>query len=528
MSYQEHLSRPVVFAAHGMASTGHPLASQAALGVLQRGGSAMDAAVAASAVLAVVDPAASGIGGDGFYTYFDAASGRLEVLNGCGRTGRSTDPGRFVAGIPASGPLSATVPGLVLAWEDALARHGRRTLAELLATAVYYAKHGFPVSTRVAAAFRRKAELLDRYPAARQAYRPRGDWPRPGEILCLPDLARGLEDIARDGAAVFYTGWIAEAIAGGLGADGGMLALDDFAEHRSDIGAPLMGSYRGYDVAVQQPPTMASLLLQQLKLVEAMGAASPDWDAPDFVHLMIEAKKASFADMDAYLTDPTHSGRAPAEFLDPAYIAERSRALSLQTAARYRPGSGSRLGHTTYLAVADRDGNLVSWIQSVFGEFGSCWMAPGTGFVLNNRMYGFSADPGHINRLAPGKRTAHTLLAPMLLKQGRPVMALGTPGDYGQTQSNLQMITHFVDHGMDVQQMIDAPRWRSLEDLDVAIESRFAAATIGELGRRGHRMKPVQAWTDLMGGAQAIAIDPHSGCFMGAADPRREGCAIGW
>jgi len=208
---------------------------------------------------------------------------------------------------------------------------------------------------------------------------------------------------------------------------------------------------------------------------------------------------------------------------------KRKLAISTTKANFYEPGSfGPTLGHTVSLAVADKAGNVVSWIQSVFNEFGSCWMAPGTGFVLNNRMYGFSATPGHVNAVAPGKRTAHTLHCPMVLKDGKPVLAMSTPGDYGQTQSNLQMITNFIDHGHDVQRMIDAPRWRSLDGLKVAIESRFPAPVIEELRSRGHDIDVVAPWTDLMGGAVAIHIDREKGSLAGAGDPRRECYAVGY
>lgn len=529
MTFDAHLSRPVVYAANGMASTGHPLASLAAIRVLEEGGNAMDAAVAASAVLSVVDPAASGVGGDVFYTYYDAGTGQLDSLVGSGRAGRAAHAERFRDGIPATGPLAPTIPGIVRGWEDALKRHGSRSLARLLEPAIRHAHEGFPVSARVAGAFRRRESALLQCKAAVECYRRGGDWPVAGQRLRLPDLAATLETIAREGADSFYRGSLADRIVAALKADGGLLDHEDFGTYESPFEAPLTVDYRGYRVAVPPPPTMGAILLAELALLEEVAPESGAWDSARWQHLLIEVKKASFADLDAFLTDPKFAAVPPAIYLAPDYIRARRAAISTTKAALYRPGSvGPGPGHTISLAVADKAGNVVSWIQSVFTEFGSCWMAPGTGFVLNNRMYGFSAVPGHVNVVAPGKRTAHTLHCPMVLKDGRPVLALSTPGDYGQTQSNLQMITNFIDHGFDVQRMIDAPRWRSIEGLEVAIESRFPETMIEELRALGHDLRVVEPWTDLMGGAVAIHIDRENGTLAGAGDPRRECYAIGY
>lgn len=529
MSFKDSLTRPVVYAANGMASSGNPLASLAAIKVLEEGGNAMDAAVAASAVLCVVDPAASGVGGDVFFTYYNAGTGRLDSLIGSGRAGRAAETERFSGGIPATGPLAPTVPGIVRGWEDALKRHGSIDLATLLKPAIRHAREGFPISSRVAGAFRRKDHLLRQCATTVEFYQRGGDWPVAGQMVQLADLAESLETVAREGADSFYTGILAERILTALKANGGLLDGHDFAEYESPFEQPLTVGYRGYDIAVPPPPTMGAILLSQLALLERVAPQAGDWASAQWQHLLIEAKKASFADLEAYLTDPRFTSIHPQSYLSPAYIQARSKAISHEKAALYEPGSvDSQLGHTVSLAVADKDGNVVSWIQSVFNEFGSCWMAPGTGFVLNNRMYGFSATPGHVNAVAPGKRTAHTLHCPMVMRDGKPVLAMSTPGDYGQTQSNLQMITNFIDHGFDIQRMIDAPRWRSLVGLTVAIESRFPQSMIDELRARGHDLQVVEPWTDLMGGAVAVYIDQEKGSLAGAGDPRRECYAIGY
>jgi gamma-glutamyltranspeptidase / glutathione hydrolase len=519
-------TRPIVMGSNGMVSAGHPLASFAGARALQDGGNAIDAAVVASAVLAVVDPASSGVGGDLFCLYYSAKSGRLDNVNASGRAPLGVDPEKFRAGIPATGPCSLTIPGLVMAWDEALERHGSWSLERALQPAIDYAEEGFPVSPRLSTYFGRKASLLEQCEAARRTYFSSGV-PNPGQRLRLPDFANSLRLIAKHGPSAFYQGELAEKMVRGLQAAGGLHTVDDFARHRSQWGKPLTANYRGFEIAVQPPVSMGVILLEQLKIVEGYALNDMAWDAGDRLHILIEAKKASFGDLEAYLSDPDFT-QLPAGLLTSDFAARRRSLISEKATASYPPSELGKVSHTTYLTVADRDGNAVSWIQTVFDSFGSCWMAPGTGFLMNNRMHGFSSSAKHINCLEPGKRTAHTLLAPMLLQHGKPVLVLGTPGDYGQTQSNLQMITNFVDHGMDVQAMIEAPRWRSLQGLEVAIENRFPESCRANLQSRGHALQVLDSWSDLMGGAQAIRLDRSNGCYEGAADPRREGYAIGW
>ena len=526
--YIPQKTRPTVMGSNGMVAAGHPLAAFAGARALQEGASAIDAAVVSSAVMAVVDPASSGVGGDLFCLHYTAKSGRLDSVNASGRAPLALDPEEFRNGIPVTGPRSSTVPGIVMAWSEALQRHGTWSLERALQPAIEYAADGFPISARLSAYFKRKSDLLQRCETARKTYFD-GGLPRAGQRLRLPELARTLRLIAKHGPDVFYQGEIAERIIEGLKAAGGLHTFEDFTRHRSQWGEPLRATYRGYEIAVQPPVSMGAILLEQLKIAEGYGLADMPWDNGARLHLLIEAKKASFADCDAYLSDPDFTPPLPRDLWTSDYAAMRRALISEQRAtASYPPGELEKVSHTTYLAVADRAGNAVSWVQTIFDSFGSCWIAPGTGFLLNNRMHGFSNSPTHVNRLAPGKRTAHTLLAPMVLQRGQPLLVLGTPGDYGQTQSNLQMITNFLDHKMDVQEMIEAPRWRSLQGLEVAIEDRVSESSRVELQNRGHALQLVGGWSDLMGGAQAIMIDGANGCYHGAADPRREGYAIGW
>lgn len=528
--YTHEATRPIVMGRNGMAASGHPLASQAAVRVLQDGGNAIDAAVTAAGVLAVVKPDACGVGGDVFMTYCDAASGVVSTLNGSGRAPAAVTLEQFRDGIPERGPNSATVPGAVRGWADALERHGTISLADALAPAIRYAEEGFPVSTRLASRMAAGADLLRRCRPAAEAYLKDGRPYRPGEVLRLPHLARSIRAIAEGGPNAFYRGDLARAIAEAHQEDGGYLTEADFARQDSVFGEPLCVDYRGYQVYTTRPVSMGVILLEELKIVEGFDLAEMPWDSPERLHLLIEAKKLAFADLEAYVTDPDFAEIPLAGMLSAGHAAERRRCIDRSRAAPHYP-AGDPTGSatcTTYMAVADGKGNAVSWIQTLFGVFGSGWMAPGTGLLLNNRMWGFSSDPGHVNRLQGGKRTTHTLNAPMLFKGGRPCLVVGTPGDYGQVQSNLQMLTNFIDHGCDVQAMIEAPRWRHLSGLRLAIESRYAAATLDGLRCLGHEVDVRGPWSDVMGGAQAIQLDPETGVLQGAADPRREGYAVGW
>lgn len=515
---------------HGMVATGNPLASQAAVRVLQNGGNAIDAAVTAAWTLAVVRPAGCGVGGDFFMLYYDAATGKLTSLNGSGRAPMAASLDEYRDGIPKTGPRSVTVPGAVRGWADALERHGTISLADSMAPAIQYAEEGFPVSVRLSQEMAARAEQLRTCAAAAAAYLKDGQPYRPGERLRLPDLANSLRMIAEAGPDVFYTGDLAAAIVRAQQAEGGLLTLEDMARQDSVVSEPLGIDYRGYQIYNQRPVSMGLLLLQQLKIVEGFDLASLPWDSAERVHLLVEAKKLSFADLAAFVSDPDFTQIPIEGLLSPEYAAERGALIDPSRAADdYGAGDPLKFGeHTTYLAVVDGQGNAVSWIQTLFAGFGSCWMAPGTGILLTNRLTGFSTNPNHVNRIEGGKRTAHTLNAPMVLRDGKPYLVFGTPGGLAQTQSNLQMATNFIDYGMDVQSMIEAPRWKSLDGRRLQIETRFSEETLQGLARLGHELELAGSWSDDTGGAQAIKINHESGVLEGAADPRREGYAIGW
>jgi gamma-glutamyltranspeptidase / glutathione hydrolase len=515
---------------HGMVSSGHPLASQAAVRVLQDGGTAIDAATTAAGVLAVTKPESNGVGGDLFLLSYDAIADKVESLNASGRAPAAASLEAFKDGIPSHGPHSASVPGAVRGWADALERHGTISLADALSPAIDYAENGFPVSVRLATMMAQGAELLRQNKAAARAYLRDGRPYRPGDVLRQPDLARSLRRIAQDGPDVLYKGELASVIAQAHQQDGGYLTVDDLSRQDSVVGEPLFVDYRGCQVYNQPPVSLGAVLLQELKIVEAFDLASLPWDSAERVHLLVEAKKLAFADLESHITDPDFAD-LPLEGLLSADYAAKRRALIQPDQASDGFGAGDPArygGSTTYMAVVDPKGNAVSWIQTLFHRFGSGWMAPGTGILLNDRMNGFSTDPNHINRVEGGKRTAHTLNAPMVFQAGKPWLVFGTPGGYGQVQSDLQMLSSFVDAGLDLQAMVEAPRWLHQRGRKLAIESRFPASTLDGLRKLGHDLEVVGPWSDVMGGAQAIKVNQRTGALEGAADPRREGYAIGW
>ena len=539
MPYSRRTTRPLLMGTNAMITSGHALASQAGMRVLQAGGNAVDAAVTAGAVLAVVQPDMSGLGGDAFMLHHDGRTGRATAMNASGRapaditiddvaahrrgTGTGDGHGR--------GPMAASVPGAVRGWADALAEHGTIGLADALAPAIAYAESGFAVSVRLAGSFATGAELLSGCPAAAASYLHADGRPhRAGERLRQADLAQTLRAIATDGADGFYLGDVGRRLARAQRDDGGRLSEVDLAAQQSTFSEPIAGRYRGYTVLEQPPVSLGLALLEELAIVEGFELADLALDSPERAHLLIEAKKLAFADIEAHLTDPEFHDIPVPGLISAEYAATRRASIDPAAASDgYGAGDPRHYGqHTSYLAVVDAAGNAVSWIQSIFERFGSGWMAPGTGFLLNDRMNGFSVAADHVNRVEPGKRTAHTLNAPIVVRDGRPYLVFGTPGGYGQVQSNLQMLTAHLDHGLDIQAMVETPRWLSHEERRVVIESRFPAATIAGLEARGHRLEVKGPWSSGMGDGQAIRIDQASGVIEGAADPRREGYAIAW
>jgi gamma-glutamyltranspeptidase / glutathione hydrolase len=539
--------RGVVVAKNGMVAASQPLAVSAGLNALQQGGSFADAAIAASAVLCVVEPYASHLGGDAFIIVYDAPTGATIALNGSGAAPAAATPDRFAGGIPMRGIAAASVPGLVDAWEVLHERWGRTPVAELLAPAISYAGDGFPLAVRSAQRFGAAADIFGAFPETADALLTDGEMPAPGATIVQPDLAWTLEQIAAGGANAFYRGEITNRMLAYSEGAGGLFSAEDFANYRTQVGEPIRTSYRGYTVHGQPPVSQGHILLQMLNLVEGFDLAGAGHNSADAIHLQVEAKKLAFADRAAYLGDPKFVS-VPMETLLSKGYADARRGMIDRNKAAYHVSAGAIDHDTTYFCVVDGDGSAVSFIQSVFWGFGCGAVARGTGVLFNNRMTGFSLDPASPNVLAPGKRTAHTLNAYVVTRDdtssrrsggtARAELAWvgGTPGGDVQVQSNLQVLCNVIDFGMNPQAAVEAPRWQhggSVGAADepgarvLAVEDRVPASVFDELASRGHRVEPLGPWSH--GSAyQLIAVDPATGALMGGSDPRVDGHAAGY
>jgi gamma-glutamyltranspeptidase/glutathione hydrolase len=516
-------TRPTVRSVNGLVATDHHLATAAGLAILQAGGSAVDAAVAAAAVCAVTQPHRTSIGGDLFALVYDASKREVTAYNGSGAAPASLSRDSFGSAYPTEGAILATVPGVVAAWGELLRDHGRLGMDRVLASAIQYAAEGFPVSDGLAEGFVDSGARLDT--EAARVFGPRGRFPKAGEILQQSDLANTLRQIASAGSDVFYTGPVADLLSAGIARAGGAVSGDDLAAHVTDRPDTTSVSYRGLTVYGQPPVSQGHILLEELAIAEGLDMAQLPWGSADLVHHMVEIKKQAFADRDAYAGDPRMVPFDVTRLLDGRFAAQRRRVLPGRASDRTDPGVMS--ADTTYLAVVDRDGNAVSLIESVFSEFGSACVVPGTGVLLNNRLIGFSLDPNSPNVLAPGKRPVHTLNAVIALDGSTPRFVFGTPGRHAQVQTNFQLAVGLIDHGFDVQRAIEEPRWYHESGRALKIESRFSEATRKSLAAKGHDLTLIGEWAEVTGGAQAIAIDAN-GVFSGGADPRREGHAAGY
>jgi gamma-glutamyltranspeptidase/glutathione hydrolase len=517
--------RPTVRAANGIVASGHHLATAAGLAALRDGGSAVDAAIAAAAVCAVVLPQRTAIGGDVFALVYDAGARTVTAYNGSGAAPATVDPSAFGGGYGDRGARLATVPGCVAAWGDMLRDHGRLGLDRVLAPAIGYAAEGFPVSDALATAIGEEAERIAADPTAARTYSPRGRHPRAGELIQQTELAASLRSIAADGADSFYRGDLATRIADGVAGIGGWLTADDLAAHRTDRREPIETGYRGLRVVGQPPVSQGHVLLEELAIADGLDLQSMGWGSVDQIHTMVEIKKLAFADRDAMAGDPRAVPFVVEELLESAFIAQRRRAIAGRAAERVEPAALP--ADTTYLAVVDRDGNAVSLIESVFSAFGSATMVPGTGILLNNRLSGFSLDPRSPNALAAGKRPVHTLNTVIVLDGSSPRFVYGTPGRHAQVQTNFQLGVGLIDHGLDVQEVIEAPRWYHDAGRTLQIEARFPEPVRKGLAAKGHDLHLLGDWAEITGGAQAVAID-ENGVFSAGADPRREGYAAGY
>ncbi|HEX9396356.1 MAG TPA: gamma-glutamyltransferase [Burkholderiales bacterium] len=524
-----------------MVTSPHRLASAAGSDILRAGGSAVDAALAAAAVLAVVYPHMTSAGGDAFWLIYDASARRVRFLDGGGRAAASAGIDYFrsrgMGEIPFRGILPATVttPGAVASWCAAHAAHGRLPLSRTLEAAIGYAHDGFPVSARLSNWIARSASELRESPGWAKIFLPGGEAPRAGAKLANPGLAQTLQALADGGRAGFYEGPVAREMARFARDGGGFFVAADLAAQQARWGEPLRGTYRDLTLYETPAPTQGFTVLQMLKLIEPFELHRKDFANPLRAHLMVQAKQIAYHDRDRWIGDPAFVDVPMAKLLSGEYLDERRRLMDPARALAWDkvPSYGSLKGDTVYVAAADAEGNAVSLINSLYGVFGSGMVAGDTGVVLQNRGAYFSLDPRHPNRLEPGKVPLHTLIASLGFRNDRLWSALGCMGADGQPQIHLQAYTAMIDHGLDVQQAVEAPRWLSGrfalgEARDTLhIESRFGAAAIADLEGRGHLVDRWGEWNELAGHAHGITVDAQGGGYAGGADPRSDGAAIG-
>jgi gamma-glutamyltranspeptidase / glutathione hydrolase len=531
---QPKAGRSVVRAQHGMVASSQPLASQVGIDVLKRGGNAIDAAIAMAAALNVTEPMMTGIGGDAFAIVYWSKTKELKGLNASGRAprafGREYFAKKALKAVPEEGMESITVPGAFDGWVTLLEKYGTMKLGDLLAPAIAYAENGFPVMEKTAEDWEAEVPKLRKTPDATSNYLVDGRAPRAGEIFRQPNLARTLRTLARGGRDAFYKGEIARALADYFQKNGGFITLQDLAETKADWVDPISTNYRGYTVYEIPPNGQGLTALLALNILEGFDLKQLSGQPDRYYHTLIEAMKLAFADRNRYIADPAFAKVPVTELLSKAYAARRRALIDPSKALDSPPPGELNTGtDTTYLTVVDKDGNAVSFINSVFDSFGSGIVAGNTGIVLHNRGVGFSLNPDHPNRLEPGKRPFHTIIPAMVFKDGQLLLSFGVMGGGIQPQGHVQVLVNLIDLGMGLQEAIDAPRFRFMAGRSVLLEEELSAAVIQKLTALGHvRATPPGILRSSMGGGQAIMIDPLSKTLMGASDPRKDGLAIGY
>ncbi|MCL4688279.1 MAG: gamma-glutamyltransferase family protein [Burkholderiales bacterium] len=511
--------------AKNVVATSQPLAAQAGLQALARGGNAVDAALAAAITLTVVEPTSNGIGSDAFAILWDGE--KLVGLNASGRAPAGWTPQRFAgrAAMPVHGWDAVTIPGCVSAWVALSQRYGKLPFTDLFQAAIRYARDGFMVSPITAMSWARQAPNLKGFSEFSWTFLPKDRAPRAGERFYCPQQAETLEEIAATKGESFYRGKLAERIALASQADDGAHTVEDFAAHRCDWVEPLSIEYRGYRLHEIPPNGQGIVALMALGILRHFDLAALPVDGADALHLQIEAMKLAFADAYRYVSDPATMEFEPAKLLDDAYRARRAKAIDMRRAQAHAPGE-PRAGGTVYLTTADASGMMVSYIQSNYMGFGSGVVVPGTGISMQNRGAGFSLEPGHPNLVGPGKRPFQTIIPGFLTLDGKPVMSFGVMGGQMQPQGHAQMVTRIVDWRQNPQAASDGPRWIVNADFSVSFESsRFAPGVLDELASRGHRIVEPEAAMFGFGGAQLIWRFEDGYCA--GSDHRKDGHAIG-
>ncbi|HEY1342379.1 MAG TPA: gamma-glutamyltransferase [Bryobacteraceae bacterium] len=527
-------ARSMVISDRGIVATSQTLASQAGAQVLARGGSAMDAAIAANAVLGVVEPESCGIGGDLFAIYWEAKTGKLTAINASGWAPKALTidvlKGLGNTKMPQDGIQAVTVPGCVDGWSRLHRKFGKLPWNQLFQPAIYYAANGFPVTEIIAEAWRMEEnKKLAVEPNAKRVLMPNGAAPKVGELFRNPELSSALKLIAAEGAPAFYRGAIAKAILKTSDRLGGKMALADLSEFEAEWVQPISTEYHGWKVYELPPNGQGIAALSMLNMLSQFPLASWKSRGVEELHTQIEAQKLAFADLHAYLADPRFS-KVPVEgMLSMAYAKERAKLISPERASCAEvPGKPQEIhGDTIYLSVVDREGNIASLIQSLYEHFGSGVVVDDYGFPLQNRGGLFEMDPNHPNALAPRKRPFHTII-PAFMEKGDIHMGFGIMGGLNQPQAHVQFVSNIVDHGMNIQAALEAPRFtkKTFGGCDVLVENRIAPDVRDALTAKGHALKVQGDYSNEMGGGQAVIFDAKTGVKYGASSPRKDGAAV--
>ena len=526
-------ARSMVITRSGIVATEHPLASQIGATILAQGGNAIDAAVAANAALGVFAPMANGMGGDLFAIVYEAKTGKLFGLNASGWAPAGLTPGflqnKGIKEMPQSGIDSVTVPGAVDGWTKLLGRFGRKRLPEVLAPAIRYAEEGFPVTEIFSSYWVDCEKKLRQDTNAARTFLLQGNAPRPGELFRNPDLAHSLRQIARHGRKAFYEGDIAKLILACSQSLGGAMVAEDLAKYSSEWVEPISIDYHGWTVCEMPPNGQGMAALEMLNLMEQFPLAQFGPGSADALHVMIEAKKLAYADLVRYVCDPKFNRVPVPGLLSKDYARERAKLINPAKAnpnvpAGQPPAGGS---DTTYLCAVDSEGNMVSYIQSNYNSFGSGVVPPGAGFALQNRGGLFSLDPASPNRLAGRKRPLHTII-PAFMSHDQVRVAFGIMGGFNQAQAHAQFVSDVVDHKMNIQAALEAPRFTkpTFRGLDVQVERRIPSAVREALASKGHQLEVRGDFASAVGGGQAVMRDFSKGINYGASDPRKDGAAI--
>ena len=535
------VTRSEVIAQHGMAATSQPLATQAALDILKQGGNAVDAAIAANSMLALMEPTGCGLGGDLFAIVWDTRTEKLHGLNSSGRSPYSLTLEHFkklgLKKIPNRGPLSVSVPGAVAGWFALHEKFGKLPMRTILAPAIRYAREGFPVSEVIAAAWQGSLHLQE-WPGFKETFLPGGRAPKKGEIFRNPLLANTLRKIAEGGRDAFYEGDIARTIDAYMRRNGGFLSYRDMAEHTSTWVEPVSTNYRGYDVWELPPNGQGIAALQILNILEGFDIKGMGFGSKEYIHHFLEAKKLAFEDRAKFYADPEFNKIPVKELISKEYAAQRRSLINSRRAARSYEAGNPVLdgGDTIYLTTADEEGNMVSLIQSNFSGMGSGMTPDGLGFVLQTRGEPFNLEEGHFNSYAPHKRPFHTIIPAFITKDGKPFMSFGVMGGALQPQMHAQIVMNIIDFGMNLQEAGDAPRishggssrptGETMSDGGtVVLESGFSREVIRDLVRMGHR---IRVGANGLGGYQAIKYDAVNKTYYGASESRKDGHAAGY